>query len=191
MNHHIISSLTLFFIFASFLTAAQVENVFKKDHRHFNLLDDIDVKIENDEIVLTCEYDDDSYIEITPEHELYISGEFISLNRYQRRLVGEYYNKFMEIKERAKVIGVEGAKTGLKGAKIGLLAVKGVLKMLVSDYDRQDFENEIEDKSEELEIQSDKLEELASELEDVANDFEELHDDLKNEIDELNDLSWF
>ena len=191
MNNNIISSLTLFCIFVSFLTAAKADEVYKNDLRHLNLLDDVDVKIENNVLVLTCEVDDDSYLEITPEHELYISGKRIFLNRYQRRLVGEYYNKFMEITDKAIVIGIEGAKTGLKGAKIGMLAVNRVLKMLISDYDRQDFEYEIEEKSEELEIQSDKLEELAGELEDLADDFEELHDDLKSEIDELNDLRWF
>jgi len=63
------------------------------------------VDIEDDVLILTCKYDRDLWIEITPDHELFISGEHIYLTRYQRRLVGDYYDHFMEIMEQAIEIG--------------------------------------------------------------------------------------
>lgn len=179
----IISFLTLLFLVSS-LFAVKVDKVFKSHHQRCDCLENVEVDIEDDVLILTCEYDRDLWIEITPDHELYISGDRIYLNRYQRRLVGDYYDHFMEIIERAGEIGKEGAK-------IGLLAAKGVLKILVSDYDEGDLEREIEEEAEELDIRAGRLEEMAEELEEVAEEFEDLHYTMKCEIDELNDLDWF
>lgn len=186
----IISFLTLLFLVSS-LFAAKVDKVFESHHHRCYCLENVEVDIEDDFLILTCEYDRDLWIEITPDHELYISGDRIYLNRYQRRLVGDYYDHFIEIIERAREIGKEGAKIGLEGAKIGLLAARGALKMLVTDYDESDLEREIEDEAEELEIRAGELEEMAEELEEVAEEFEDLHFTMKSEIDELNDLDWF
>ncbi len=186
----IISSLILLFLVSS-LFAAKSDKVYKSHHYRFDCLENIEVDIEDDVLILTCEYDRELWIEITPDHELYISGVRIYLNRYQRRLVGDYYDHFMEIIEQAREIGMEGAKIGLEGVKIGLIAATGVLKMLASGYDEDDLEREIEDKDEELEIRAEDLEEMAEELEEVAEEFEDLHYTMKNEIDELNDLDWF
>ena len=186
----IISFLTLLFLVSS-LFAVKVDKVFKSHHHRCDCFENVEVDIEDDVLILSCEFDHDLWIEITPNHELFISGERIYLSRYQRRLVGDYYDHFMEIMERAREIGKEGAKIGLEGARIGLLAARGALKMLVSDYDEGDLEREIEDETEELEIRAEGLEEMAEELEEVAEEFEDLHYTMKCEIDELNDLDWF
>lgn len=191
MKSRIFIPLLILIFIASSLTAAKVDKVFKNNNRHSNCLDNIEVEIENDVLIFTCEYDHDLYVEITPDHELYISGEHIYLDRHQQRLVGNYYDHFMEIMERAEEIGVEGAKIGVEGAKIGLLAAKNAMKMLLCDYDQDDFEREIEEETEELESRSEALEDLADELEETADEFEELHCTMKNDIDELNDLDWF
>jgi hypothetical protein len=191
MNSKIIISLFLVLFCFSSIFAKKVDKVHKNKHNHYGCLENVDIDIEDDVLILTCQYDRDLWIEITPDHKLYISGERIYLTRYQKRLVGKYYDNFMEIMERAVEMGKEGAKVGIEGAKIGLLAVKGVMKMLVSDYDEDDLEREIEYKAEELEIRTEELEEMAEELEEVAEEFEELHYTMKNEIDELNDLGWF
>jgi len=191
MNNRIIIPLFLVFFCLSSLFATNIDKVYKDKHKHYNCLEDMDIDIEDDVLILTCQYDRDLWIEITPDHKLYISGDRIYLTRYQKKLVGEYYDNFMEILERAIEIGEEGAKVGIEGAKVGLLAVKGVMKMIVSDYDEDDFEREIEDEAEELEIRAEALEEMAEELEEVAEEFEELHYTMKNEIDELNELDWF
>jgi hypothetical protein len=180
----------LFFLLPS-LFAAKIDKVIKNHDKSYDCLENVQVDIEDDVLIFTCKYDHDMYIEITDDHKLYISGERIHLNRYQQRLVGDYYDHFMEIMERAKEIGKEGAKIGLEGAKIGLLAAKSAMKMLVSDYDLDDFEREIEDDTEELELRTEELEEMAEELEEVAEEFDDLHYTMKHEIDELNDLDWF
>lgn len=185
MKNRLILPLFISLFLVSSLFAAKVDKVFKSHHHRCDCLENVEVDIEDDILILTCEYDRDLWVEITPDHELYISGDRIYLNRYQRRLVGYYYDHFMEIIERAREIGKEGAKIGLEGAKIGLLAAKGVLKILVSDYDEDDLKREIENEAEELEIRAGELEEMAEELEEVAEKFEDLHFTMKSEIDEL------
>jgi len=186
----IIPFLCLLFLYSS-LIAAKVDKVFKNNHRYSHCLDNVEIEIKNDVLIFTCEYDHDLYVEITSDHELYISGKRIYLDRYQRRLVRDYYNHFMEIIERAKEIGFEGVKIGVEGAKIGLFAVKEAMKMLISDYDQDDFEKAIEERAEDLEGRSEELEELADDLEEIADEFEDLHQTMKGEISELNDLDWF
>ncbi len=176
---------------ASSLPAAKIDRSGNHRSHHFDCLDNLEVEIENESIILTCEYDNDLWVEITPESKLYISGQRIYLDRDQKRMVGEYYDHFMAIIDRAKLIGKEGAKIGMEGAKIGLLAAKAALKMLTSDYDSDDLEEEIEDEVEDLEIRAEELEELAEELEEKADEFEDLHYSLKSDIDELNELDWY
>ncbi len=154
-------------------------------------LDEAHIDIENDIIVLTCKYDDEQWVEITPDYNLFINGNRVSLDRYQRRLVADYYDNFMDIIEQAKEIGKEGAIIGVKGAKIGIIAAAGALKMMVSDYDSDDIEEDMEEVKLELEERSEKLEEMADDLEETAEDFEDLHFTMKDEIKDLNDLDWF
>jgi len=186
----LISILVILFLVPS-LYAAKVEEVIKGKKNCCNCLANVDIDIEDDNLILTCTYDHDLWIEITSDREMYISGDRIKLSRYQRRLVRDYYDHFMEIMERAKEIGKEGAKIGIKGAKVGLIAAQGAMKMMLSDYDEDDFERDIEEETEELEIRADKLEEMADELEDVADEFEEIHYTMKKDIDQLNELYWF
>jgi hypothetical protein len=186
----LIFSLTILLIIPS-LYAAKVDKVYHGKNNCCNCLDHVVVDLENDVLILTCKYDHDLWIEITPDQKLYISGERIYLDHYQKRLVGNYYDHFIEIMERAKDIGKEGAKIGIEGAKIGLIAAIRAVKMLSDDYDQEDFERDIENDTEGLEIRADKLEDMADELEKVADEFEEIHYTLKSEIDELDDLDWF
>jgi len=184
------------FIILSFLMISTVlgKKIDNRDHRsnyQFNCLDEVDIDIENDIIVLTCNYDRDQWIEITPEFSLFVNGRSVYLDRYQRRLVADYYNHFMNIIDQAKLIGKEGAIIGVKGAKIGIIAAAGALKMLVSDYDSDDIEEDIEEEKSELEERAERLEEMADDLEETAEDFEDLHYVMKKEIKELNNLDWF
>jgi hypothetical protein len=175
----------------TFVFSAEVERDFNGKNKCCNCLDNVDIDLEDDVLILTCKDDRDQWIEITHDRKMYVSGDEIYLNRYQRRLVGDYYDHFIEILDRAKEIGKEGAKIGIEGAKVGLIAASRAIKMLSDDYDQEDFEREIEEEAEELEIRADRLEEMADELEEVAEEFEEIHLTIKSEIDELNDLEWF
>jgi hypothetical protein len=191
MNNRIILPLLIILFSVFSLFATNVEKVYKNKHGHYNCLEDVDIEIEDDVLILTCHYDRDQWIEITPDRELSVSSNRIDLTRYQRRLVGAYYDHFIEIIERATEIGKEGAKIGLKGAKVGLLAAQGAMKMIITDYDEDDFEKDIEEETEKLELRTDKLEEMADELEEIADEFEDIHYTMKSDIDELNDLDWF
>lgn len=181
----------IFLFFSMSVLAEEVPKKHKSKSFHFDCLEDVDVDIDNDVIVFTCEYDHDLWVEITPDYDLYINGERIELNRHQRNMVAEYYDSFMEIIDQAKVIGKEGAKIGMKGAQIGLAAAGAAIKMLACDYDSDDLEDEIADDVEDLEKRAEELEEMAEELEDRADEFEDLHYSMKKEIRALDKLEWF
>ncbi len=182
----------LFVLFSvTSLFAAKVEKVYKVKDNCCHCLDNMDIDLYDDILTLTCKYDRNQWIEITGNREMFISGKRIHLNRHQKRLVGDYYDHFVEILDRAKDIGREGAKIGIEGAKVGLIAATRAIKMLSDDYNQEDFERDIEEETEDLEIRAEKLEEMADELEEVADEFEEIHYTMKSEIDELNDLDWF
>ena len=189
-NIFLIPILVVLFYVTS-LFAAKIEKVYKVRDNCCNCLNNVDIDLHGDILTLICKYDRDQWIEITGEHEMFLSGNQIHLSRYQKQLVGDYYDHFVEILDRAKDIGKEGAKIGIEGAKVGLIAAARAIKMLSDDYDQEDFERDIEEETEDLELRAEKLEEMAEELEEVANDFEEIHYTMKSEIDELNDLDWF
>ncbi len=178
-------------IFTLSLFAKEIEKNNKNCDHHFTCLENLEIDIDDDILILTCQNDDDLWIEITPDGDLSISDHPVYLDRHQQKLMAEYYDQFMDIIEQAKLIGKEGAKIGVKGAKIGILAAGAVIKMLVTDYDSEDLEEEMEEEAEELEARAEDLEEMAEELEEQAEDFEELHYTVKSEIKELDELDWF
>ena len=154
-------------------------------------LENIDVDIDHGILVLTCTYDKYKWVEITPSSELYVNGKQITLTRAQKSMVSEFYDRFMDIINQAKEIGIESAKIGLKGVKVGLVAVEGLLKVALEEYDTESFQEEIEEEAENLEDKAEELEELTDELEESAEELEELHHQLKAEIVELNQQFWF
>ena len=191
MKRNLLIPVLLVLFLISSLSARKVEEVYKGKNHFCDCLENVDIDLEDDILTLTCKYDRDQWIEITPDRKMYISGERIYLNQYQQRMVGEYYDHFIDIMDMAKDIGKEGAKIGIKGAKIGLVAASRAMKMILTEYDQDDFERDIEEETEELEIRAEKLEEMAEELEEVADEFEDIHYTMKRDIDELNDLPWF
>jgi hypothetical protein len=178
-------------IFTLSLFAKKIEKNHKNCDHHFKCLENLEVDIDDDILILTCQSDDDLWIEISAGGSLYISDHRVYLDRYQQKLVAEYYDQFMDIIDQAKLIGKEGAKIGVKGAKIGILAAGAIIKMFVTDYDSDDLEEKMEEEAEELEDRAEDLEEMVEELEEQAEDFEELHYTMKSEINELNELDWF
>jgi len=178
-------------IFTLSLLGKEVEINHKNCDHHFKCLENLEIDIDDGILILTCQNDDDLWIEITPDGNLSISDHRVYLDRHQQKLMAEYYDRFIDFIDQAKLIGKEGAKIGIKGAKIGILAAGAVLKMLVTDYDSEDLEEEIEEEAEELEARAEDLEEMAEELEEQAEDFEELHYTVKSEIIELDELDWF
>ena len=164
----------------------------KVNHRsiHTDFLDNVDVDIEDGTLVFTSDYNNNHYIEISRDYNLYISGHHVVLDDRQQELVADYYDHYMEIIHRAKIIGKKGAKIGLEGAKIGVMAIGAALNKIL-DEDDHEIEYALEEKKEELEIRSEELEEMAEELEIIADELEDIHYQLRDEIPEIAKLSWF
>ena len=152
--------------------------------------DDISIDFDDDVLIIECD-DEDGYIEITDDYELFIDGEEVELDKDQKKLVKKYYNDFDDILELATEMGLEGARLGAKGAKLGLAAVAKVIKLLSEDYDSDDLEEEMEEEADKLEKEAEKLEKLGEKLEDIADDFERTHKKLRRSVDQLDDLGWF
>lgn len=130
-------------------------------------------------------------MEITEDYELYIDGKLIETNESQTKLLGEYHGLVTGLADQAKSIGWEGARIGLAGAKLGVSAIGRVIKMLLTDYDSDDLEYEMERDAEKLEKRAEKIEEKAEELERLVEDLEELHWELEDEIEEVRKLRLF
>ncbi|UCD17274.1 MAG: DUF2884 family protein [Candidatus Zixiibacteriota bacterium] len=160
-------------------------------HHHIDHWDDVDLRFDGGTIVMIHNGYPRSRIEITEDYELYINGDHIRLNDEQQELVKEYYLHCTEIVEYAREIGIEGAKIGFDGAKIGLKAVGGILRMLLTDYDEDDLERDLEIDTEHLEARAEALEDWAEEIEEMAEDMEELAEEMTDEIPELEELDWF
>lgn len=154
-------------------------------------MDNIEIELDESTIIMTPRHESKPRVEITEEYELYINGKLIETDSRQKDLIGEYYRITMDLVERAKKIGVEGAKIGVEGAKLGLGSLASLFKLLRSDYDTEDFEREIEAKAEKIEKKAELLEEEAEELEDMAYDMEELYEQMEEEITELDELDWY
>jgi len=181
----------LLFALSGTLLAAQSDDKNMDKSSSMTCFQDIDVDIDNDNIVLTCSYDNEQWVEITPDCELYVNGSRISLTRHQEHLLDDYYDCFMEIIDQSREIGIEGAKIGIKGVKVSLVAVRCLLKMALTEYDTDTFEKEIEEESDRINEQAEELNEMAEELEKSAKEFEILHVALKRQINVLNQLVWF
>lgn len=182
---HVTIFIVFIFSFAIFLQAAD-ENDFKR--KYMKCMKDADIDIDNETIKI---HDDDYEVEITEDYNLYVNGKYIETNSHQKRLVKEYHGLIFEIIDRAKEVGLEGARLGIDGAKIGLHAIAGVFKLLSDDYDSEDLEAELEIKADELEEKAAELEKEAKDLEYLASDLEDLHAELKEEIPELEELDTF
>lgn len=155
--------------------------------------DDIELEIDDGEVIITCDkrrYRSDE-VRITESYKLYVNGERVDVDDDQKELLRDYYHQAIDVHEEAMIIGKEGAKIGVEGAKIGAHAVAGVVKLLLLDFDEDEFEESIEWEAEKLEERAEKLEERAEVLEEMAEDLEDMHDDLRREIPELRKLRWF
>jgi hypothetical protein len=152
--------------------------------------DDVDVKID-DGRVLIINRDEDETIEITEAYELYIDDRHIELDEGQRELVGEYYNRILNITSYAKMLGIEGAKLGASGVKLGFTAIAKVAKLALSSYDRYDLEEDMEREAEKLERKAQRLERKAERIEEMAEELVDLHYELKESVPALRDVDWF
>lgn len=185
--HHIVIILVLL---ASISQAVDYKKNKKSlDRCNYGFLEDYKIDIEDDGTLLIIpDFRPDVTIEITENYELFVNGDPVELDRSRQDLVRKYYDGFMHIIDEAKDIGLAGARIGVEGAAIGVSAVAGVFKLIRSDYDGEDLEEELEAKAEKLEERADRLEERADSLESYVDEFEELHKDFCRKIPEISQL---
>lgn len=184
---YIAQVIMLLIIFTICVNAADEKDFLRKYMPH---LENSSISIDDNKVRIASDEDDYSVI-ITEYGDLYVNGKHVNLDKNQQKLVDDYRENIMVIIDRAKDIGIEGAKLGIDGAKIGLQAVVGVFKLLDENYDSEDLEAELDIASEELEAKAEELELEAEELELLADNLEELHEELKESIPELEELDSF
>jgi len=175
---------------------------YKSDNNHHNdhgvrvksfncwEVDNARYKLDDGSILMTNLDDRDESVVITEDYDLFVNDEQVRLDREQQALVREYHELTYEIVDDAKLMAKEGIKIGLKGAKLGLKAVGGVLKMLMTSYDEDEFEADMEREGEKIEAMGEVLEAKGEVIEKKAERLEEVGEELIEEIPELRELDW-
>ncbi|KAA3615025.1 MAG: hypothetical protein D8M58_11275 [Calditrichaeota bacterium] len=153
-----------------------------------NINDDNYIVFE-DETLIICDRQSDKYlIEITPEIDLYIESNKVSLNSNQRSLLRDYYEAQQILFSKRNSIGAKSIHIGLEGVKLAATAVGGVVELALSGFDEEvedEFEKEMEKKSEKIERQADRLEDDAEEFEYQVKQINRLNRKINREIDDL------
>ena len=148
------------------------------------------VELAGKNVILTALDNDDFEVEITKDYEVYVDGRRVKLDSTQEELVRAYYDHFFGMVREVKEVGWEGARIGLQGAGIGIKAIAGILKMVLTSYDEDDLERDMEEASEKIEARANDLEERAEGIEDMAHELEDLFDDMVGGIPDLKKLEW-
>lgn len=152
-------------------------------------IDDIELRLDDGDVILYNKLSDDEVI-ISDEFELIINGLEIELDPQQRILVKECHTIVYDIIDEAVKIGLEGGKIGLEGAGLGIKAIGGILKMLLTSYDEDDLDRDMERAAEKLEKKAEALEERAEEVEDMVKDLEDVYEEMFDVIPALAELDW-
>jgi hypothetical protein len=155
--------------------------------------EDTSFDLDDGTIIISHEYykGDFDVVEITDDYKLIINDEEVELTPDQRELVKEFHVKSMEVVDMAKQLGWKGAKIGVEGAKLGVKAVACLFKLMLSEYDTDDYEAEMEREADAIEEQAELLEEEAEEIEWMVDDLRELAYDMRDKIPAVDNLGWF
>jgi hypothetical protein len=184
--------LSCFILLISSVFAA--DNTLQKFPANHNVsLDKADYSIDlhNSDIILTCSHGKHGSIRITPKYDVYLDDSLIELNGEQKKVVGNYYELTMDLLDKAKDVGLEGAKIGVRGAALGVKAVGNVLKLVLPNYDTEDLERDMERESAKIEAKAADLESEAKELEKLADELKKAQDEMKESIPEIERVEWF
>lgn len=148
-----------------------------------------DVSIDFDDDVLVMDFQDhDVLVEITPEYHLYVNDDRVELDDRQQKMVREFYDLTTDVVNEAVAIGAEGARIGVHGAAIGLQSLSGLVRVLLTDYDTDDLERDLDRESSKIEARAKKLETKAKKLEKKANSLENKWAVMCDKIPELDGL---
>jgi len=198
MKNIIIALVLLIFFVSPVFARADHDHKDDQGERHISIsslkewhINDVDFEIDDGSIYIS--HDDPLYesVEINEKYELFVNDEKVELDAEQQELVTAYYDLTMSIVYRAKDIGWEGVKIGLAGAHLALKAVGGVVKMVLTSYDEDDFENYMDQEAEKLEDRAEVLEKKAEDIEKWAEDLDLVAEQMNEMIPEVEKLGWF
>jgi hypothetical protein len=153
--------------------------------------DDVEFRIDDGSIIFESKEFGDEYVEITRDYKLIVNGKRVKTTDEEDELIQDFYDLTFKVIHDAKKLGIEGVKIGISGAHIGLKAISGVFKMIFTDYDSDDLEDEMEAEAEKIEKKAERLEKRAERLEDRVEELEDIHDEMVEKISELRQLEWF
>lgn len=157
----------------------------------FSIGENSKLSFRNESVFITHRHCDDDVVEITSDGILYVNERIVRTDDDQQERIREYYQLAEAVFHDAIRIGAEGAHVGLHGAKLGIQATAGVFRLLLPDYDSEDFERDMEREKSKLETKAKELEEKADQIERDVDCLESLHQELKKSIPELEGLDWF
>ena len=167
------------------------------DHREVSFksfdafeVDDARFEFDGDEIIMSHLEAPREEIRITSDYRMFLDDDEITLTSEQRKTVEEFYLLSYTIRGEAKAIAKEGLKIGIKGAQLGLKAVGCVFKMLLTSYDEDDLDAEMEAEGDKIEAQAEKLEVRAEKLEVQLERWEDLGLQMKDQIPALSKMDW-
>ena len=152
-------------------------------------LDSAEYKFEKDWVYIYRIDDDNMYIKITSDKELFINGERINIGFWDKRLLHKYYKNLRKVKRMSQELAQKGSELGLKG---GEMALEAILKMPLILLDGTDeYEQEIEAEADKIEKEADKLEKRGEEIEEIADKVGKYKKKLKAKIEALDALEWY
>jgi len=142
--------------------------------------------------VLVIESDSGEWVvKIDEDYGLYVNGAEADLDRGDRSLVRRYHRRMEKVHRMIREIAADGAEIGVEGAKIGLMAIAGLARLVLDDYDSDDLEREIDDDAGDIERLAGRLERKAERLEEEVEELEKLHEKLGRSVRELRELEGF
>ena len=191
MRRLFLSVLVITTVISSVYAADRKQRKLSLFRSRIDCLDNVDISIDDGSVIIFPEDDDEEYVEITEDYELYINDRRIKMSTKERELLADYHHQVYEIVEEAKRIGWKGAQVGVSGAKLGVKAVVGVFKLILPGYGSDDLERDLEREAAKIEAKAERLEEEAEEIEELADELEDMHYELKRQIHELERLGWF
>ena len=153
--------------------------------------DDFSVELDDDEVFIYPKHSKKKYLKITEGYDLFVNDDKIEIDEEQKEFLIMFHKLVSKVYDEAIDLGLEGAKIGVKGASLGLKVFPGLLKMMFTSYDSDDFERDMEAEAEKLEKVAEELEEVAEELEYKTIKIEKYYFSLKDIIPELEKYKWF
>ncbi len=157
---------------------------------HFGIGDDDNSRVYfrgNEDLVIRNYDKGPRRMTITPQYELLVNGDPVTLDAEQKELVADFYNTAHKIRSKSVRIGIEGARIGVRGAKLGIRAAAGAFRMLLTDYTEEEFERDIEREADKLEAQAEPLEQMGEEVDRLAERLERLYDKMVRKIPEISE----